>query len=138
MPNPGRVAMIIKSLSRASSESAGHAKSGEVGMRLVEAGRAADVPGHPCIAGGSGRLPRLSRRLRDLRQRRLRQNDNVGADLHALVEIGYVVVGEADAAARHLLADGGRIVGAVYAGFGAAEIHRARSERIAGAAGGIA
>ena len=108
---------------------------GRLGGELVEVGWAANVPGHPCIAGGSGRLPRLSRRLRDLR---LRQNDNVGADLHALVEIAHVVVGEADAAARHLLADGGRIVGAVYAVFGAAEIHRARSERIAGAAGGHA
>src|SRR5450759_5062173 len=28
---------------------------GRLGGELVEAGRAADVPGHPCIAGGSGR-----------------------------------------------------------------------------------
>ena len=34
----------------------------------------------------------FSRRLRDLRQRRLRQNDHFGADLHAIVEVDHVVV----------------------------------------------
>ena len=84
-------------------------------------------------------MPRLSGRLRDLGwRRRLRQNDRFGADLHAIVEVDHVVVGEANAAARYLLADGGWIVGAMDAIFGAAELHGARAERIAGAAGGHA
>src|SRR5664279_5769239 len=70
-----------------------------------------------------------------MHRRGLRQHDHLGADLHAIVEIGHVVVGETDAAARHVLADGGRIVGAVDAVHGAAEIHGARAERIARAAG---
>src|ERR1700688_1778816 len=73
-----------------------------------------------------------------MHRRALRQYDDLGADLHALIEIGHVVVGEADAAARHLLADGRRIVGAMDAIFAAAEIHGARTERIARAAGGHA
>ena len=80
-------------------------------------------------------MSRLGRQLRGLRRRRLRQHDHLGADLHAAVEIFHVFVGEADAARRHLLADGGRIVGAVDAIFGAAEIHGAGAERIARAAG---
>src|SRR6201999_3895180 len=46
-----------------------------------------------------------------------------------------VFVGEADATRRDELAYGGGIVGAVNAVFTGAEIHRARAERIAGAAG---
>ena len=85
---------------------------------------------------------RSARRAGDLasRSRRagLRQHDHLGADLHAAVQVDHVVIGQADAAARHVLADGGRIVGAVDAIDGAADIHGARAERIAGAAGGHA
>jgi len=64
-----------------------------------------------------------------------RQHDHLGADVHATVQILDVRVREADAAARDLLADRRRIIGAMDAVFGAAEIHCARAKRIAGAAG---
>ena len=45
----------------------------------------------------------------------LRQHHNAGADVHAAVEVGDVLVGQADAAGGHALADGVRRVGAVDA-----------------------
>src|SRR6266567_8146718 len=41
------------------------------------------------------------------------EHDHLGADIDAAVEVGDVVIGEADAAGRHAGADGGRRVGAV-------------------------
>ena len=58
----------------------------------------------------------------------------MGADIHPVVEIGHVVVDQAEAARRHRLTDGLRRVGAVDAVDGVAEIHGAGAERIAGAA----
>src|SRR6185437_15120241 len=67
-----------------------------------------------------------------------RQHDHPGADVDAGIEIGDVLIGEADAAGRDMRADRLRRVGAVNAIDGAAEIHRARAERVAGAAGHVA
>src|SRR5450759_2158029 len=112
---------------------------GRCPKKLVETGWADGGPG-PLraalrrIAGRERHLLRLHvlrpgrRMLRDDRRRGLRQHHHFGADLHALVKIGHILVGEADAAARYALADGGRIVGAVNAIFGAADIHGARAE----------
>ena len=86
------------------------------------------------------RLCHLARRrcARDVGRRAaaaIRQHHDLGAERHAIVEIRDVLVGEADAARRHALADGRRRVGAVDAEQGIAEIHGARAERIARAAG---
>src|SRR5262249_26406718 len=60
------------------------------------------------------------------------QDHDFGADVHAAVEIGHVIIEHADAAARHLMADGGRRVGPVDTIDGVAEIHGARAERTTG------
>ena len=70
-----------------------------------------------------------------LQRRVLRQHHDPGADIDAAEEIGDVLIGQANAAGGNELADGGGIVGAVDAVFAGAEIHRARAERIARAAG---
>ena len=62
-------------------------------------------------------------------------DDDLGADRHAVVEIRHVVIDQPEAAGRNGLADGLRRVGAVDAVDGVAEIHGARAERVAGAAG---
>src|SRR5665213_709739 len=105
---------------------AGQVVWGRFERKLIEVGGARDVQRHLLVPGRRGRA------LRGLRRRALRQHDDLGADLHAIVEIGHVVIGETDAAARHLLADGGRVVGAVDAIFGAAEIHGARAMYLGG------
>src|SRR5205085_1695165 len=58
-----------------------------------------------------------------------------GADVHATVEVGHVLIGEADAAGGHALADGRGRIGAVNAVYRAAEIHGARAKRVGRAAG---
>ena len=63
-----------------------------------------------------------------------RQNHDLGSDADAAVEIDHVRVSHADTSARHLGADRGRIIGAVDAIIGIAEIQRACTDRIAGAA----
>ena len=57
-------------------------------------------------------------------------NNHCGADFGAIVEIDNVVIGHADAARRGRCADGMRLVGAVDAVLGVAEIQRARAEWI--------
>src|SRR5579875_2682859 len=87
---------------------------------------------------GDGLAAACARSRRACRARRradLRQDDDLGADAHALVEIDHVLIGEADAPTRYVLADGARIIGAVDPIGGAAEIECACAERIAGAAG---
>src|SRR5262245_62008518 len=58
---------------------------------------------------------RAAARLDGVAMLRVGQDHDLGADADAAVEIDYVVIGHADAATRHALADGGRIVGAVNA-----------------------
>src|SRR5262249_57686974 len=62
-------------------------------------------------------------------------NDHFRANLHSVVQVDDVQVCEADAATRHLLADCGRRVRAMDAILRTADVHGARTERIAGAAG---
>src|SRR5215472_18220593 len=62
------------------------------------------------------------------------QHYNLAADLRAPIEINHVVIEHADAAARNPLTDRVRCVGSVNAVDGAAEIHGACAERIAGTA----
>ena len=59
----------------------------------------------------------------------------MGADRHPVIEISHVVIDQAEAAGRHGLPDRFRRVGAVDAVHSVAEIHCARSERVAGATG---
>src|SRR5215831_1841214 len=66
---------------------------------------------------------------------RARQYHDLGADMHAVIEIDHVLVDQADAARGHVLADRLRRVGAVDAVHRAAEIHGTGAEGIAGAAG---
>src|SRR5689334_3804874 len=68
----------------------------------------------------------------------LRQHDNLRTDLHTVVEIDHVFIGETDAAARDLPADGARRIGAVNTILRAGNVYRACAERIAWAAGGHA
>src|SRR5262245_37254282 len=69
---------------------------------------------------------------------RLRQHNNLRTDLHAVVEIDHVFIGEADAAARDLPSDGARCIGAVDTILSASDVHRACAKRIAGTARGHA
>src|SRR6476620_4073553 len=62
-------------------------------------------------------------------------DNHLGADRNAVVEIGHIRVGQAEAARRHRGADGLRLVGAVNAIDRGAEIHGAGAERIARPAG---
>src|ERR1700722_6853896 len=64
-----------------------------------------------------------------------RQHDDFGADVDATVEVHDVLVDEADATRRHVVADGFRRVRAVDAIDRVAEIHGARAQRIARATG---
>ena len=57
------------------------------------------------------------------------------AELHSIIKIDHVIVGEPEAARRDCLADSVRLVGAVDAVDRLAEIERARAQRVAGAAG---
>src|SRR5206468_8979418 len=68
-------------------------------------------------------------------QFRLLPDNHLGADRDTLVEIGDVGVDQAEAAGRDGGADGVRPVGAVDTVDGGAEVHRARADRVAGAAG---
>ena len=56
------------------------------------------------------------------------------AKSNAIVEVDHVIVEQTDAATRSLLANAGRVIGAVNAVVGAADIYGTRAERIAGAA----
>jgi hypothetical protein len=62
----------------------------------------------------------------------VRQHDDLGTDSDAIVEVDHVGVAHADAAARHLRAARGGIVGAVDAIIGVAKIERAGAKRVAG------
>src|SRR5262249_5304864 len=90
--------------------------------------------GNRCAVGGKrGREARSRSRMGSYaafggRPHRLR------ADVDGFVEIDDIVVPHADAPARTLPADGRRLIGAVDAIDGAAEIHGAGAERIARAA----
>src|SRR5437899_961366 len=61
-------------------------------------------------------------------------DDDLGANRHAVIEIGDVGVDQTEAAGGDGGADRVRTIGAVDAIDGCAEIHRARAERIAWAA----
>jgi hypothetical protein len=74
--------------------------------------------------------------VRTCRDRRLWQHDDLRADLHAVVEVDHVFIGQANAAARDLPANSARRIGAVNTILRSADVHRARTERIARAAGG--
>jgi hypothetical protein len=63
------------------------------------------------------------------------QNDHACPYTYAIVEVFHVFVGEADAAGRHEMTDSRRLIGAVDAIFGVAEIEGARSHWVAFAAG---
>src|ERR1700744_885229 len=60
------------------------------------------------------------------------------ADMNAIVEIAYVLIGHAEAAGRNCLSDRFRLVGTVDAVQRRAEIDGARTERIVDAAGHVA
>src|SRR5689334_14864077 len=62
-------------------------------------------------------------------------DDDLGANRHAVIEVGDVGVDEAEAAGGDGGADRVRTVGAVDAIDRGAEIHGARAERVAGATG---
>ena len=66
------------------------------------------------------------------------QHHHRGADRDAVIEVGDVVIGHAEAAGRHRLADRLRLVGAVDAVQRRAQIHRAGAERVVDAAGHVA
>src|SRR5215213_9818506 len=66
--------------------------------------------------------------------RRLLLHDHLGSDLHAIVQIDDVLVGQPKAARRYRLPDRLRFVRAVDAVKRGAEIHRARAERVVGSA----
>src|SRR5262245_8826913 len=61
-------------------------------------------------------------------------HDDPGADRHPVVEVDHVVVHQPETARRHGVPDRLRLVGAVDAVDRAAEIQRARAQRIAGTA----
>src|SRR5204863_5856190 len=62
-------------------------------------------------------------------------NHNLGADRYAFVQVDDVIVDQPETARRDGAADRLRLVGAVNAVDGAAEIERAGAERVAGTAG---
>src|ERR1700730_2139094 len=84
--------------------------------------------------------PKMGKKDRLLRewprlQFRLLPHDDLGADGHALVEVGDIGIDQPEAAGRNLGADRLRPVGAVDTGDGGPEIHRPRPERVTRAAG---
>ena len=58
-------------------------------------------------------------------------NDYFRAESHAVVEVDYVLIGQADAAARNVLTNGRGVIGAVNAVLRAADVYRSGPERIA-------
>ena len=64
-----------------------------------------------------------------------RQYDDPGPNGNSLVEIGYVSVCQPDAAAGNMLSNGGWIVGSMDSIDRLAQVHRARTQRVADAAG---
>src|SRR5215467_4466437 len=62
-----------------------------------------------------------------------RKYNYFSAKSNAIVEVDHVIIDQADAAARGALANASRVIGAVNAIFGAADIYRPRAEWIAGA-----
>src|SRR5215510_271006 len=62
-----------------------------------------------------------------------RKYDNFCAKSDAIVEVDHIIVDQTNAATRGPLANAGRVIGAVNAIFGAADIYRTRAEWIAGA-----
>src|SRR5439155_11194816 len=68
-------------------------------------------------------------------RRVLRQHHDPGADIDPAEQIDDVLIGQADATRRDEFPDRRGIVGAVNAVLAGAEIHRPRTERIAGTAG---
>src|SRR5258708_15286459 len=83
-----------------------------------------------------GKTPgkRMSAKMERRLQFRLLPDDDLGADRHALIEVGDIGIDQPEAARGDRGADGIGPVGAVDAVDGDAEIHRARAERIAGSA----
>src|SRR5262249_14275987 len=79
------------------------------------------------------RLVPLWSRFSTTVRRLVLSNDDMGADRHPVIEISHVVIDQAEAAGRD--PDRFRRVGAVEAVHRVAEIHCARSERVARAAG---
>src|SRR4029077_14240676 len=67
-----------------------------------------------------------------LRRRRIRsgQHNDTGAHHDPPVKVLDVLIGQTNAAGGHEAADSGRLIGAVDAVFGIAQIHGARAERI--------
>src|SRR6516164_3364165 len=63
-----------------------------------------------------------------------RKYDYFSAKRNAIVEVDYVIIDQADTATRGALANASRVIGAVNAIFGAADINRTRAEWIAGTA----
>src|SRR5262245_49087689 len=66
-------------------------------------------------------------------QRWLLLHDHFGSDLRPVVKIDHIRIDQPETARRHRRTDGLRLVGAVDAIDRAAEIERARAERIGGA-----
>src|SRR5688572_21639782 len=64
-------------------------------------------------------------------------HDHRGADLHPIIEVDDILVGQAEAARRHRLSDGIRLVRAMDAVERGAEIERPRTERIVGTTGHV-
>src|SRR5262249_44155181 len=62
-----------------------------------------------------------------------RKYNDFSAKSNAIVEVDHIIVDQADAAARGALANARRVIGAVNAIFGAADIDRPRAQWIAGA-----
>src|SRR5579863_8330749 len=80
---------------------------------------------------GSQRRSNIGLCSGDLPRTRVGENNYFGSDTDAAVKIFHVLVAQTDAATRHVLADRARIVGAVDAVIGVAQIHGASAERIA-------
>ena len=76
----------------------------------------------------------MKRGADEARGRPSAHDDDLGADVDAVVEVGHVVVGHADAARGDGLSDGVGLVRAVDAILRSADIDGARAERVANAA----
>src|ERR1043165_575434 len=68
-------------------------------------------------------------------QFRLLPDDNLGPDGNSIIEIDHVAIDEPETSGRHGGADGLRLIGAVNAVDGLAEIERTRAHGIAGPSG---
>src|SRR5689334_10395305 len=104
-------------------------------VELVAAGRTDALPRGLRAGWRRRRIGVTKRRRLQFRDGCLRQHNDLGADLHAAIEVDHILVFETDAAARYLLADGARRVGAVDTILRAGDVHGAGAERIARPAG---